>query len=460
MSVGMSAEITALGPSGEFRSRAPLTLTDVAGVECARLSLAPPPFVTRAMAALRKARPLPLPERISALRKAGESFGSGRIGGLSVTKYRDVVHRLSGLGSSVIAAATEKLAERCASAWDDAQLARPAACASDWRDPRAAEGAAVWARRGAVLGVHAAGNHPGVHGNWLSALALGYRVAVRPSQREPVTAFRLVAALREAGFGADQVMLLPTDHAAADAVIRSSDRSVVYGGDDVVRRYARDPSVLVQGPGRAKILVTADVDWRRHVDLVVDSVVHSGGVSCTNTTAVFVEGDARGLAEAVAARLAEIPALPLSDERAVLQVCRPERARQLERLLLDRARGTESLLGGDGVVADLADGTSVLTPAVHLLPSAAAGQARVELPFPCVWIAPWSRRDGLSVFDDTLVLTVLGGDGSLVEELFAMPSVRNVYVGAVPTYRTAPHVPHDGFLADFLMEAKGVYNVA
>ena len=63
-----------------------------------------------------------------------------------------------------------------------------------------AAGGAVWARRGEVLAVHAPGNAPGVHGLWPQALALGYRVAIRPSRREPFTAHRLIHALRQTGF--------------------------------------------------------------------------------------------------------------------------------------------------------------------------------------------------------------------------------------------------------------------
>jgi hypothetical protein len=33
--------------------------------------------------------------------------------------------------------------------------------------------------------------------------------------------------------------------------------------------------------------------------------------------------------------------------------------------------------------------------------------------------------------------------------------VTNVSRGPVPTYYSAAHVPHDGFLADFLMRNKG-----
>ena len=31
----------------------------------------------------------------------------------------------------------------------------------------------------------------------------------------------------------------------------------------------------------------------------------------------------------------------------------------------------------------------------------------------------------------------------------------NVYSGPYPTWHSAPHIPHDGFLADFLMRNKG-----
>ena len=145
--------------------------------------------------------------------------------------------------------------------------ARPTGAAIDWREERTRDGSAVWARRGEVFAVHAAGNGPGVHGLWPQALALGYRVAVRPSRREPLTGHRLVNALRQGGFRTEDAVYLPTDHAGADEIIRSADIAMVYGGQDVVDKYANDPTVVVNGPGRAKILITADRDWRDYIDI-------------------------------------------------------------------------------------------------------------------------------------------------------------------------------------------------
>ncbi|CAM5515323.1 hypothetical protein SGLAM104S_09293 [Streptomyces glaucescens] len=60
-------ELDALGPNGPFAARNRVTLHDVAGRPVARLGLVPKLFVTRTMAALHRAEPLPFAERIAAL---------------------------------------------------------------------------------------------------------------------------------------------------------------------------------------------------------------------------------------------------------------------------------------------------------------------------------------------------------------------------------------------------------
>ena len=259
----------------------------------------------------------------------------------------------------------------------------------------------MWARRGEVLAVHASGNAPGVHGLWPQALALGYRVAVRPSRREPFTAHRLIHALRQAGFRAGDALYLPTDHAVADEIIRAADLAMVYGGQDVVDKYAGDPTVLINGPGRTKILITAEHDWRDYLDVIVDSIANLGGMACVNATAVLYEGDAAPLAQAIAERLSTIAPLPNTDERAILPTTSIEAARALADHLAARAAGTVAVLGADQVVADLGDGFAALRPAVHLLATPDAAKLNVELPFPCVVglaVVAWRRYRAAAEF--------------------------------------------------------------
>jgi acyl-CoA reductase-like NAD-dependent aldehyde dehydrogenase len=447
-------QLDALGPQGAYRARRRETVSDVAGQPVAELSMVPGVFVTRAMAALRRAQPPPADERVAVIARAGQMFAANPVAGLSVAEYEAAVSRVSGLPISVVRAATQTTARRLARIYDTVQQGRPAGAVNDWRDPLARTGCAAWTRRGNVLAVHASGAHPGAHSLWPEALALGYRVAVRPSRRDPFTAHRLICALRAAGLGDDQAVLLPTDHAAGEAILLGAD--LAYGGDDIIRKHAGDPGILQQRPGRSKILLTADVDWRCHLDTIVDSVSHHAGAGCVNTTAVFVEGDPAPLAEAVAARLSMLPSLPPDDEKAVLPVQPAADARMIERYLLSKAAGTRAWLGGadGGIVDELGDGSAVLRPAVHQLARPDAPQAGEELAFPCVWIAPWTAGAGLAPLRDTLVLTAITRDERLIDALLQEPTISNLYVGDYPTYWTESGLPHDGYLADFLMRTK------
>jgi acyl-CoA reductase-like NAD-dependent aldehyde dehydrogenase len=448
--------LDALGPAGAFHAHERQTITDVAGNPLAELSLVPRLFVTRAMAALHKADTLPVDQRLAALARAGEDHATGIVDGMSAADHQFLVSRASGMPISVVRSAAEAIARSAAEAYRSVQYARPVGAVNDWRDPLTRTGRGVWTRRGDVFAVHAPGNHPGVHGIWLEALALGYRVAVRPSRRDPFTPHRLISALRTAGFGDDQVVLLPTGYDVADAILRGADLAMAYGGEDVMRKYAAQSTMLPQGPGRSKILLTADVSWRDHLDVIVDSISHEGGRACVNTTAVLVEGDTTPVAQAIAERLAALPSLAPEDEHAVLPVLPVADAQKLERYLLATAAGTVPWLGGDGVVDELDDGSAVLRPAVHQLDRPDAEQAGVELSFPCVWVAPWTREAGLEPLKDSLVLTAMTRDTRLVDALVAEPTISNVYVGDHPTYWIDPGVPHDGYLADFLMRSKGV----
>jgi acyl-CoA reductase-like NAD-dependent aldehyde dehydrogenase len=448
--------LDALGPAGAYHTRERQTISDVAGNPLAELSLVPRLFVTRALAALRKAEALPVDTRVAAIARAGALYANGNIDGVPIADHELTVSRAGGLPISVVREATQFIARSAAEAYPSAEAARPAGAVDDWRDPLTRLGRGVWTRRGDVFAVHAPGNEPVVHALWLEALALGYRAAIRPSSRDPFTPHRLVSALRVSGFRDDQVVLLPSSHDVADEIIRGADLALAYGGEDVMRKYASMSSMLPQGPGRSKILLTAEVDWRDHLDVIASSVVEMAGRACTNTTAVFVEGDPTPVAQAIAERLAGLPSLPPEDEHAVLPVLPLAEAKRLEDYLLAKAKGTRPWLGGDGIIDELGDGSAVLRPAVHQLERSDAPQARIELAFPCVWVAPWSREAGLDPLKETLVLTAITEDTRLVDALIAQPTIRNVYVGDHPTWWIEPGIPHDGYLADFLMEAKAV----
>jgi acyl-CoA reductase-like NAD-dependent aldehyde dehydrogenase len=353
---GDLVDLAALGPDGEYRTRNRELIKDTAGVPVAESSVVPRLFVHRSIDAQRKLRPLPAEQRDAALTKAADVFASSTIAGLDFDTYVELTCRVSGLPIAAARAGANTVAESLTTASDAVRPARPFGASPDWHDVRTT-GGAVWSRRGELLAVHAPGNAPGVHGLWPQALALGYRVAIRPSRREPFTAHRLIHALQQTGFRAGDGLYLPTDHAVANDVIQAADLAMVYGGQDVVDRYTRDPRILTNGPGRTKIMITAECDWREYLDVIVDSIANLGGMACVNATAVLYEGDAAPLARAIAERLSTIEPLPNTDERAVLPTTSVDAARALADHLAARATGTVAVPGADQVVADLGDGS-------------------------------------------------------------------------------------------------------
>lgn len=446
--------VDALGPEGGYRARRRELIIDTAGVAVGELTIAPKLYVARAVNALRKAPPLAAADRRAALSRAADVFVNSTINGLDFEAYVRVASRVSGLPVAAARSGAREVATGLADAFDAVAPACPAGATAEWRGQPGGSGA-VWARRGEVFAVLASGNAPGVHAQWPQALALGYRVAVRPSRREPLTGHRLVHALRRSGFRNEDAVFLPTDYAGADELVGGADLAMVYGGQDVVDRYVDDPTVFVNGPGRTKILITADRDWRDHLDVIVDSIAHLGGMACVNATAVLCEKDAVGLAHAIAERLSSIAALPITDERAVLPTQPLAKAQAMADYLAAKAATATPVLGADQVVAALGDGHAALRPAVHLLAEPDPEIINIELAFPCVWVAPWSPEAGIGPLRRSLVVNAITGDGELIGELVAEPTIGNVFSGDYPTYYSAPGMPHDGYLADFLMRCKG-----
>jgi acyl-CoA reductase-like NAD-dependent aldehyde dehydrogenase len=447
--------LDALGPDGAYGTTARTLLTDVSGAPVAEMSLPPRLYIQRSLTRLRGAPDTGPDDRAAMLIRAGRIFATQEINGLSAPEYEQLVCRVSGLPIATVRTATAAIASAAAGAYSTAHAARPHGAAAGWTDPLTRRGCAVWTRRADVLAVHAAGNHPAVHALWLEALALGYRVVVRPSRREPFTPHRLVTALREAGFRADQVIFLPTDHGTAEEIVRGADLALVYGGDDVVARYRGDNTVLTQGPGRSKIAVDG-AGWRVHLDTITQSVSWGGGTSCVNTTAVFA-ADPASVADAIAEGLASLPSLPPDSEKAMLPVQPLTAARAIEKFVLRQAAGTTPHLGGAGIAEDLGDGSAVLRPAVFRVDHPDAPQTKVELPFPCVWVAPWSpagQRSPVKPLRHTLVLAAIDCSDDLVEQMLAEPTIGNVYAGGHPTSWFEAGLPHDGYLGEFLMRTK------
>lgn len=98
-----------------------------------------------------------------------------------------------------------------------------------------------------------------------------------------------------------------------------------------------------------------------------------------------------------------------------------------------------------------------LKPHVAMAASASDPKVQRELPFPCVTIAPFNRQQGCyEALSGSLVVTVLSRQKDLISKVLADASIANVYIGNIPTTWMDFQVPHNGYLADFLMCNRGI----
>src|SRR5207244_10656880 len=96
------------------------------------------------------------------------------------------------------------------------------------------------------------------------------------------------------------------------AVLASCPRSLIFGGSATVEQYKGNPRVQAHGPGFSKIILGDDqVDqWEKYLDIMVDSVFANSGRGCINCSGIWASRHGRGIAEAIASRLAEVGPLP------------------------------------------------------------------------------------------------------------------------------------------------------
>ncbi|KKC05216.1 aldehyde dehydrogenase, partial [Mycobacterium nebraskense] len=86
--------IDALGPGGEYRTRRREIISGTSGAAVAELSIVPPLYVSRTLAAQRKATPLPVGQRAAALSDAARIFADGMAAGLDFEAYVRLASRI------------------------------------------------------------------------------------------------------------------------------------------------------------------------------------------------------------------------------------------------------------------------------------------------------------------------------------------------------------------------------
>ena len=381
---------------------------NVAGQIVCKSSIVPPVYIQDKVRQLRTASQLSLIDRYDRLKKAGQIYAEATLAGLDPKTYISLVSSVTGLQKSVVENSLTNIAHGLCHMNEILKASTSYGAVWDIADSAALQGSSLFSRRGEVVSIITAGNGPGVHGLWPQAIAMGYRTLVKPSLREPFTAQRLVHAMELAQLK-EYAAFIPTDHKGAETMILESDLAIVYGGRDVAAKYANNPKILVQGPGRSKIVVGRDVDYKKAVALVTQSALALGGAACVSTSAVLVECDP----EEFARELRE--EFKLHSQSHSLILCRKQEGDVYAKILeADKDASWNYIQTPHGCA---------LPPHVTLVDSVSDIKVQRELPFPCVVVAPFNAEDDscYKALSDSLVVTVLSSFVSLPTAIFKLP---------------------------------------
>lgn len=317
-------------------------------------------------------------------------------------------------------------------------------------------------RAGRIFGAVLPSNSPGVHTLWIPAVALKTPIVLKPGREEPWTPLRIIEALAAAGMPRAAFGFYPTDHGGAGELLRNVDRAMLFGDASTTKAWKNDPRIEIHGPGYSKILLgddTAD-DWEKYLDVMVASIAANGGRSCVNASAIWTPRHSRKIADALAARLAKVEALPADDPRAELAAFANPKTPELISAGIDaglREPGAIDLthairnaprLVTRGRVAYLLPTIVWIDPAFG--DGAAHPLANREFLFPYASVIECPAAEMPERIGQSLVVTAISRDQAFLSELMASPNVDRLNVGPTPTFQLSWDQPHEGNLFQHL----------
>ena len=313
------------------------------------------------------------------------------------------------------------------------------------------------------LGVVLPSNSPGVNSLWLPAVPLKIPVILKPGREDPWTPYRIIQALTAAGCPQEAFGFYPTDHEGADSVLQLSGRSIVFGGDQTVRRYAGNPRIQIHGAGRSKVLIGADkVDqWPEFIDVIAESITANGGRSCINASSVWTPAYANDIAQALVERLSAIRPRASQDPEATLAGFANSAMAEAIDALIDQGleiAGASDLSAQErqGNRCVKAFGQTFLLPTIVRCQSVDHPLANTEFLFPYASVLEVPQDQMLSQIGPSLAVTAITDDRAWTAELLRSEDLERLNLGKLPTSVVQWDQPHEGNLFDFLYRRRAV----
>jgi acyl-CoA reductase-like NAD-dependent aldehyde dehydrogenase len=310
-----------------------------------------------------------------------------------------------------------------------------------------------------VLGMVLPSNSPGVHTLWLPIIPMQVGLVLKPGPQEPWTPYRMTQAFIQAGVPRQAISIYPGLGDVGAAVLASCPRSLIFGGTATVEQYKGNPRVQAHGPGFSKVLLGDDqVDnWRKYLDLMVDSVLVNSGRGCINCSGIWVSRHAREIAEALAERMGPVQPLPPDDPKSALAAFTVPGQADAVNAAIDKdvtEAGVHDMTAKHGPRLVKKERCDYLRPTVILCDSPEPAIAKKEYMFPFVTVVQCPQEKMLEAIGPTLVCSAITEDKKFQRALADATHIDRLNIGPLPTIQLNWLQPHEGSIVDFLFRAR------
>jgi acyl-CoA reductase-like NAD-dependent aldehyde dehydrogenase len=310
-----------------------------------------------------------------------------------------------------------------------------------------------------VLGLVLPSNSPGVHTLWLPIIPLQIGLVLKPGPQEPWTPYRMGQAFVQAGVPKQAIAIYPGLGDIGAAVLAHCPRSLIFGGTATVEQYRGNPRVQAHGPGFSKILLGDDKvdDWKKYLDIMVDSVLVNSGRGCINCSGVWVSRHGRAIAEAMAERMGPVEPLPPEDPKSALAAFTvPNQAdainADIEKDL--KESGVHDMTATYGKRLVKKERCDYLRPTVIYCESPDKSIAKKEYMFPFATVVECPQDRMLDAIGPTLVCSAITEDKKFQRALADATHIDRLNIGPLPTIKLNWLQPHEGSIVDFLFRAR------
>jgi malonate-semialdehyde dehydrogenase (acetylating)/methylmalonate-semialdehyde dehydrogenase len=206
------------------------------------------------------------------------------------------------------------------------------------------------------------------------AIACGNTFILKPSERVPLTARRLVELLHETGLPKGVVNLVVGGKSAVDALLHHPDiRAISFVGSTPVAKYiyaegsAHGKRVQCQGGAKNYVVVMPDADLEMSAKIVSDSAFGCAGQRCLAVSAAITVGDAaKPFADAISGIASSLKVgNGLADGVQMGPVISPASKTRIEGLIgKGLSQGGRAVLDGRNPKIDGGDKGSFLNPTI------------------------------------------------------------------------------------------------